>query len=87
MNLRTFLTNEMKNALFKLFIFIAIYAVCFSVYAIISGATGIYVWTLEAQINSGVAGQIIQIINLIVMIDGIAIFVYFVIFIILAIKG
>ena len=87
MKLRTFLDDKMKTTLFRLLIFIMINVICVVIYYIISNNMGIYDWTIEAQISTGIAGQIIQIINLIVMIDGIAIFVYVVIFIILLIKG
>jgi hypothetical protein len=87
MKLSTFLDDRMKSALFRILIFAMINVICVVIYNIISYNLGIYNWTIENQISTGIAGQIIQIINLIVMIDGIGIFIYVVVFIIYIIKG
>ncbi|NHJ26334.1 MAG: hypothetical protein EAX89_17275 [Candidatus Lokiarchaeota archaeon] len=76
----------MKNALFKIFIFSSIQAICFITFVIISGITGSFDWPIERQ-TSSIAGIIIQIINLIVLIDGMIIAIYVIIFIILIVKG
>jgi hypothetical protein len=87
MKLSTFLDDRMKSALFRILIFVMINIICVVIYNIISYNLGIYDWTIENQISTGIAGQIIQIINLIVMIDGIGIFIYVVVFIIYIIKS
>lgn len=87
MNLRTFLNDKMKKALFIIIIFGVLDGICFLIYFFISSKIGIFDWTIENQISTGLAGQIIQVINLITMINGIVIFIYIVVFVILAIKG
>jgi hypothetical protein len=81
-----FLDDNMKNTLFKIFIFGSIEIMCFILFIIISGITGSFDWPIERQ-TSSIAGMIIQIINLIVLIDGMIIAIYIIIFIILIVKG